>query len=232
MVTAIVLFAMKTLHVAWTIPLVAALSLFLAACGGGSGDDAGTTATTAPASSATAAASPDASATAGTPANGSSPADPAGSPETTPGSTSSPAASESTSVAAATPAPTQDPQRVEAFTNGILGEAQEPLFWMQLITGDIECGPNCPDSLDARWSRAVTVCGEGRWEFRKDEDGYNQEVHGALIDALVESCDMLSAKYSAGGTPDDSDEWREVANGALNVLGPEFQALLESATGG
>ena len=125
--------------------------------------------------------------------------------------------------------PTQDPERVKAFTNGILGEAQQPLFWMQLITGDIECGTNCPDSLASRWNTAITICAAGRWEFRKSEDGYSEEVHRPLLNALVESCGLMSAKLSSGGTPDDSDEWRDVANDALNILGPQFDVLLESS---
>lgn len=207
------------------IPVLTGLSLFFAACGG---DSDAPEATATPGTSSAASETVASSTTVATGTGESATSDPATvtSGSETPGATSG---ADSTPTPEATPAPTQDPERVKAFTNGILGEAQEPLFWMQLITGDIECGTNCPDSLDSRWSRTLTICGQGRWESRKTEDGYNEAIHGPLVNALIESCGMLSAKYSSGGTPDDSDEWREVANGAINVLGPQFQELLESS---
>jgi len=207
--------------------LAFAAVLFLGACGADGDDEGSATETIDPSSIATKAGNPGTT-TPGTAPVATTTGTASGSPVSADG-TGTPAATDATSTLAAeaTPVATQDPQRVKAFTNGILGEAQEAYFWMQLITGDIECGPNCPDSLDARWSRTLSACGQGRWEFRKNEDGYSEELHGPLIDALVEGCDMLSAKYSAGGTPDESDEWFDVANTAVRTVGMPYQVLLE-----
>ncbi len=210
----------------WLAPLVAVIALALSSCGGDSNDNDATTTTGAVSSAAadatagTVDGTPGSESTAGSESAGSAAAD------------GSPATGATTPSPEPTDVPTQDPERVKQFTNGILGEAQQPLFYLQLITGNIECGTGCGDTIPRRWDAAIKVCGAGRWEARKSEDGYSEPVHGPLIAALVESCNVIGAKYSAGGTPDDSDEWREVANSALNILGPQYDVLLESTVPG
>ena len=130
---------------------------------------------------------------------------------------------------AALPTPTS--AQIADFTNGILGDGQQPLYWMQTITGDRECGSTCDRSVAVRWQTLSNLCTNGRWEARRSEIGYSEKVHGEAITALIESCAIV-AKHYASGTPVDDETWQGYANEALNRLWPAMDSLLEAPAGG
>jgi hypothetical protein len=190
------------------------LALVVAACGSGAGGKSGAT---------EGAGSIEASATTSQAANSSATSG-------TNGASTPAQQSAATPAKSPVPAPTPTSAQVADFTNGLLGDGQQPLFWMQILTGDRDCGSVCDRSYAVRWQTLSNLCKNGRWEARRAEDGYSAKVHGEAITALVDSCNIIAAHLANDGTPIDNETWRGFANDALNRLWPVLDTLAETGS--